>query len=57
MTCDLLGGEFTRNIETQAAGFFAEDGLPPLSRTRNTLSQVRMCFRHLRSAQEELEFD
>jgi len=55
--CDLLGGEFVHNIETQAAGFFSEGALPPLSKTRNTAAQLRMCFRHLRADQEELEFD
>lgn len=55
--CDLLGGEFKQNVETRAAGFFLEDEIPPLSRKRTTIEQIRMCFRHIRSGQEELEFD
>ena len=34
--CDLLGGEFIKNIETEQIGFFSFDSLPPLSLMRNT---------------------
>ncbi|HUI72189.1 MAG TPA: NUDIX hydrolase [Spirochaetia bacterium] len=55
--CDWLGGEFKQNIETKAARFFPENEIPELSRTRNTIEQIRMCFRHIRSEQETVEFD
>ncbi len=55
--CDLLGGEFKQNLETRAAEFFSEDEIPELSRTRNTIEQIRMCFRHIRSEHEAVEFD
>ncbi len=55
--CDLLGGEFSTNAETTEAAFFCEDEIPPLSEKRNTMEQIRMCFRHLRSDTEEVEFD
>jgi len=55
--CDLLGGDFKQNVETKAVGFFLEHELPQLSKTRNTIEQIRMCFKHIHSDQEELEFD
>ena len=42
--CDIIGGEFKPNIETSASGFFSLEELPPLSVTRNTKSQIEMCF-------------
>ncbi len=55
--CELLGGEFRQNVETRAAGYFPENEIPPLSKTRNTPEQIRLCFRHVRSDHESMEFD
>lgn len=42
--CEYRGGAFQENIETQAAGFFQEQDLPPLSTGRNTIEQIKICF-------------
>lgn len=42
--CEYQGGSFVENIETQAADFFTEGKLPPLSTGRNTVEQIKMCF-------------
>ena len=42
--CHVTGGHFTPNTETTESGYFALDDLPPLSETRNTFEQIRMCF-------------
>jgi len=31
LLCDLVGGEVTASLETDAVGFFPVDALPPLS--------------------------
>lgn len=42
--CELIGGTFEKNIETEDSGFFSLDELPPLSLERNTKNQISMCF-------------
>jgi ADP-ribose pyrophosphatase YjhB (NUDIX family) len=42
--CDLIDGEFKKNIETEESGFFPLAALPPLSLRRNTPRQIKMCF-------------
>lgn len=42
--CELIGGEFESNIETQGSGWFPLSDLPLLSDDRNTLEQVELCF-------------
>ncbi|WP_051922735.1 NUDIX hydrolase N-terminal domain-containing protein [Bifidobacterium stellenboschense] len=42
--CTCVGGRFVPNIETTETGYFAEDRLPQLSTTRNTVEQIAMCF-------------
>ena len=42
--CELVGGNFEKNIETEESGFFSITDLPPLSVGRNTKKQVEMCF-------------
>lgn len=48
--CAAAGGQFEKNSETTASGYFAEDGLPPLCRAKNTEEQIRMCFAARRDA-------
>ena len=55
--CDLLGGEPTVGIETEAVGFFAEHEIPPLSLTRVTPAEVSNLFDHLRSPDLPTQFD
>lgn len=55
--CDYLGGTFEENIETEDAGFFALDHLPPLSVTRNTEKQIAMCFKARNQEVFETIFD
>jgi ADP-ribose pyrophosphatase YjhB (NUDIX family) len=43
--CELMGGTPQGGMETFAAAFFAEDGVPPLSLSRITTAQVAWLFR------------
>jgi ADP-ribose pyrophosphatase YjhB (NUDIX family) len=42
--CDLIDGEFEKNMETEESGFFSLADLPPLSAERITREQIAMCF-------------
>ena len=42
--CKLLGGEAATSMETVEVGFFPEDALPPLSRSRNTEAELARAF-------------
>ena len=42
--CELMGGSPAENIETDAAEFFPEDAIPPLSIPRVNLRQIRRLF-------------
>ena len=55
--CELLGGAPATSIETAAAGFFAEDALPPLSLGRVTELQIARAFAHHRAPELPTEFD
>lgn len=55
--CNLLGGEFEKNIETEESGYFDINELPPLSIGRNTIEQVKMCFKANLSKEEDVIFD
>lgn len=55
--CMYITGSFQDNTETSAAGFFREDDLPPLSLGRNTLDQIKMCFRSQEEKVLEPSFD
>ena len=55
--CTALGGSFRENIETTQSAYFPEDGLPPLSESKNTAEQVRMCFEAYRSPDWTVLFD
>lgn len=57
MLCDLLGGEPASSIETDGAGFFAEDEMPPLSTMRVTMEQIQRMFEHYRNPHLPVEFD
>lgn len=55
--CELVENHFVENTETLDAGFFAYDSLPPLSRERNTTSQIGMCFEARKRKLFEAIFD
>ena len=42
--CTLLGGEFQKNIETTARGWFSLDDLPALAEEKTNRDQIEMCF-------------
>ncbi len=44
MLCDVISGEFERNMETDASAYFGRDELPPLSLEKVTEEQIQMCF-------------
>jgi len=45
-SCELIGGEATPSVETDAVDFFAEDALPGLSAGRVTAKQIARLFEH-----------
>jgi ADP-ribose pyrophosphatase YjhB (NUDIX family) len=55
--CELLGGSARASVETEAAEFFAEDDLPPLSTGRVTAVQIHLMFEHLRDPARPTAFD
>ncbi|MFA1822922.1 NUDIX hydrolase [Virgibacillus oceani] len=55
--CEIIGGAAKEGIETNAVDFFAENELPSLSVDRNTESQIKLAFKHLRNPQEPVYFD
>lgn len=42
--CEVEGGKFEKNIETDDCRYFGLDELPKLSIGRNTFEQIKMCF-------------
>ncbi|OFJ68453.1 ADP-ribose pyrophosphatase [Actinomyces sp. HMSC06A08] len=49
--CESEGGHFAKNIETTASAYFGLAELPPLSESKNTAAQIRMCFEAHRQGQ------
>lgn len=43
--CELIGGEFTENVETTEIAFFDVENLPAnLAKEKTTEQQIKMCF-------------
>lgn len=42
--CEAEDGEFRENSETVASGYFELDSLPPISESKNSYEQIKMCF-------------
>jgi ADP-ribose pyrophosphatase YjhB (NUDIX family) len=59
MQCDIIGGEFTSNIETTGFDYFGIDDLSNLSlaEEKNNKEQIEMCFKAMRSEHWEALFD
>jgi ADP-ribose pyrophosphatase YjhB (NUDIX family) len=55
--CELTGGSARPSIETEAAEFFAENDLPPLSVGRITATQIAHMFEHHRDPARPTSFD
>ena len=55
--CKLLGGQPATSIETAEVGFFPEDALPQLSRSRNTEAELARAFAAHRNPDAPACFD
>lgn len=55
--CDIVGGEATHSIETDAVKFFSEHEIGDLSTPRVTLGQIHTLFKHNRDRSLPTEFD
>jgi ADP-ribose pyrophosphatase YjhB (NUDIX family) len=55
--CELTGGAPADSHETSGASFFAEDGIPELSKGRTTARQLHRFFEHLRNPALPTDFD
>lgn len=55
--CEITGGEARGSVETSEVGFFARDGLPPLSTGRTTAQQIERMFRHAEEPALPADFD
>ena len=42
--CEILGGEFSENIETSESRYFSKEELPPLAEEKCSEEQIQMCF-------------
>jgi ADP-ribose pyrophosphatase YjhB (NUDIX family) len=55
--CELVEKVFIENTETLGAEFFDPAALPPLSESRTTAEQIRLCFEAKKQKQFETIFD
>jgi phosphoglycolate phosphatase-like HAD superfamily hydrolase/ADP-ribose pyrophosphatase YjhB (NUDIX family) len=55
--CRILNGEFKPNLEISESAFFSLENLPPLSLTRNSEEQIRMCFQAHKNENWPVLFD
>lgn len=55
--CGAPEGEFRKNIETLASGYFAPDQLPPLDEGKTTREHIEMCFEAYRAENWDAVFD
>ncbi|WP_026734582.1 NUDIX hydrolase [Fischerella sp. PCC 9605] len=55
--CELVGGSPSPSIETEAVGFFPEDGIPELSIGRVTSAQITRLFEHYHCPDLPTDFD
>lgn len=55
--CDLVGGEFIKNIETTEIGYFSLDNLPLLAEEKNNKEQIKMCFDAHKTNNWQVQFD
>jgi ADP-ribose pyrophosphatase len=55
--CEIVGGEAQGGLETSEVGFFGENGLPELSKERNTAEQIKRMFEFLRDPAKDTILD
>jgi len=55
--CELIGGEFVENIETDAMGFFGRDEIPPLLEIKMSEDYLHEAFAHLADPSRPTSFD
>ena len=55
--CDVVGGQFEKNIETTEIAYFSLDELPELSEAKNNKEQIEMCFKANQDKDWEVQFD
>ncbi|GKX66486.1 NUDIX hydrolase [Inconstantimicrobium mannanitabidum] len=55
--CELISGEFGKNNETIASGYFSLEELPKLAEAKNTEAQIRMCFEAYKAENWQVLFD
>ena len=55
--CEIKGGSFRPNIETQGSVYFALDELPPLSEDKVTREQIVLCFEAVQADDWVVPFD
>lgn len=55
--CEIEGGNLATGVETSDVRFFAEEHLPPLSRTRITKSQLQIVFQMIKNPAQPVYFD
>lgn len=55
--CEIIGGKFEINIETEKSSFWKVDDLPPLAIEKNTEEQIKMCFEAYNTKNWNVVFD
>ena len=55
--CEIIGGEFTANIETTETAYFALDELPFLAEEKTSKEQIAMCFEAYKNPDWQVKFD
>ena len=56
--CNVIGGEFTENIETTEIKYFSLDEIPDnLAEEKSNIEQIRMCFKAIKDENWQTQFD
>lgn len=55
--CNVIGGEFIKNIETTEIEYFSLDNLPVLAEEKNNREQIEMCFNAYKDENWQVQFD
>ena len=55
--CEVIGGEFTENIETSESRYFSKEELPTLAEEKCNKEQILMCFEAYQSDNWTVVFD
>ncbi len=56
--CDIIGGQFVKNIETTEIGYFSLDEIPDnLAEEKTNREQIEMCFKAINDKNWQVQFD